>query len=402
MALKKVSLKDLLGFIPESFFDKITAKTNVDFQVKKLNGKVMFNLIMMGLLDSERISLRVMEQLYCSQKFKIISSISAKEETKHSSIGDRISAISSDYFEELFIKCVEIFNSKFKKKEIGKYNIERFDSTMVALSSKLLSFGMVSGAKNKEGKHSINQLKFTIGFNGLIPHKVKIYSTQKHIAEDLPLYETIIENKYDEKSIAVFDRGLKSRKKFAAINNAKKLFVTRINPTKNYETIEIITSKPIETEGLIIEKELKVYLCSGDQKVIKTALRLIIARQKESNHLIYFVSNITDLSVEQICEIYKKRWDIEVFFRFLKQELNLKHLVSRTANGVKVMLYMTLITAMLLLLYKEINNIKGFKMAKRQFISELDNEILKIIIIACNGNPDKLNSIEYFKGFGQS
>ncbi len=401
MKQKKISLKDLLGFIPESFFDEIAAETKVDFQVKKLNGKVMFNLIMMGLLDSERISLRVMEQIYCSQKFKIISGISSMEETKHSSIGDRISAISSEYFEKLFIKCVEIFNSKFKKNEIGKYNIERFDSTMVSLSSKLLSFGMVNGLKNKEGKHTINQLKFTIGFNGLIPHKVKIYTAQEHLGEDLPLYETIIENKYDEKSIAVFDRGLKSRKSFAAIDKEKKLFVTRINPTNNYKIIDIINSKAFETEGLIIEKELKVYLLSGDQKVVKTALRLIIARQKENNQPIFFVTNISDLTTEEICEIYKKRWDIEVFFRFLKQELNLKHLVSRTANGIRVMLYMTLITAMLLLIYKEVNSIKGYKIAKRKFVSELDNEILKIIIIACNGNPDKLDKIEYFKGFGQ-
>jgi hypothetical protein len=401
MNQKKITLKDLLGFIPESFFDKIAAETNVDFQVKKLNGKVMFNLIMMGLLDSERISLRVMEQIYSSQKFKIISGIWAKEETKHSSIGDRISTISSDYFEELFIKCVETFNSKFKKKEIGKYNIERFDSTMVSLSSKLLSFGMVNGLKNKEGKHTINQLKFTIGFNGLIPHKAKIYTAQTHLGEDLPLYETIMENKYDEKSIAVFDRGLKSRKKFAAIDKEKKLFVTRINQTNNYKIIEIINSKAIETEGLIIKKELKVYLLSGNKTVIKTPLRLIIAKQKETNQSIFFVTNITDLNAEEICEVYKKRWDIEVFFRFLKQELNLKHLVSRTANGIKVMLYMTLITAMLLLIYKEINNVKGYKMAKRKFVSELDNEILKIIIIACNGNPDKLDKIKRFKGFGQ-
>ena len=209
MKQEKVSLKDLLGFIPESFFDEIAAETKVDFQVKKLNGKVMFNLIMTGLLDSERISLRVMEQIYSSQKFKIISGISVKEETKHSSIGDRISSISSNYFEELFIKCVEIFDSKFPNKETEKYTIERFDSTMVSLSSKILSFGMVSGSKNKEGKHTINQLKFTIGFNGLIPHNVKIYTAQQHISEDLPLYETIMANKYDEKSIAVFDRGLK-------------------------------------------------------------------------------------------------------------------------------------------------------------------------------------------------
>ncbi len=401
MNQKKLSLKDLLGIIPESFFDKIAAETNVDFQVKKLNGKVMFNLIMMGLLESERLSLRVMEQIYSSMKFKIISGVEASQETKHSSIADRISNISSDYFEELFIKSVELFDSKFKKKEIGQYKIERFDSTMVSLSSKLLSFGMVNGNKNKDGKHTFHQLKFTIGFNGLIPHKAKIYTEQQHIGEDFPLYETIMENKYDKNSIAVFDRGLKSRRKFAAIDKADKFFVTRINPTNNYKTIEVVSSRPIATEGLIIEKELKVYLFKGNKTLIKTPLRLIIARQKENNSPIFFVTNCDKLSVTDVCQIYKKRWDIEVFFRFLKQELNLKHLVSRTANGIRVMLYMTLITAILLLLYKERNNIKGYKIAKRKFLSELDIEITKVIILACNGDPNKLDKIEYFKGFGQ-
>ena len=400
MKEKKISLKDLLRFIPDSFFDKIAAETNVDFQVKKLNGKVMFNLIMMGLLESERLSLRVMEQIYSSQKFKIISGISAKEGTKHNSIADRISSISSTYFEELFMKSAELFNTKFKKREIGKYKIERFDSTMVSLSSKLLKFGMVTGSKNKSGEHTINQLKYTIGFNGLIPDKVKLYTGQKYLGEDLALYETIIENKYDEKSIAVFDRGLKSREKFAAIDKEERLFVTRINPTKNYKTIETISTKPIDMDGLIIEKELKVYLLR-DKTAIKTPLRLIITKQKKTKEPIYFVTNSTDLSAEEVCLVYKMRWDIEVFFRFLKQELNLKHLVSRTENGIKVMLYMTLMTAMLLLIYKEVNKIAGYKMAKRQFVSELDNEILKIIIIACNGDPDKLTKIEYFKGFGQ-
>ena len=401
MREKKASLKQLLEFIPESYFNEIAAETKVDFQVKKLNGKTMFNLIMMGLLDSERLSLRVMEQIYSSKKFKIISGIASKEFTKHSSIGDRISNISSDYFEKLFNKSVDIFSSKFSNKEIGNYTIERFDSTMVSLSSKLLSFGMVNGLKNKEGEHKINQLKFTIGFNGLIPFKAKIFTEQKDLSEDLPLYQTIVEHKYDEKSIAVFDRGLKSRKKIAEIDSNKKLFVTRINPTKNYKTIDVLNDTPFEIEGLIVEKELKVYLYDGKKNIVKTPLRLIITKQKENNQPILFVTNITDLNSEEICEVYKKRWDIEVFFRFLKQELNLKHLVSRTENGIKVMLYMTLITAILLLVYKELNNIKGYKMAKREFVSEIDDEILKIIIIACNGDPDKLSKIEYFKGFGQ-
>ncbi len=106
----------------------------------------------------------------------------------------------------------------------------------------------------------------------------------------------------------------------------------------------------------------------------------------------YFISNIEDLTKEDITEIYKMRWDIEVFFRFLKQELNFSHLVSRSHNGILVMLYMTLITAMLLLVYKQVNEVTGYKIAKIKFINELDQELMKEIIIACNGDPNLLKS----------
>lgn len=255
---------------------------------------------------------------------------------------------------------------------------------MVSLSSKLLNFGMKSGMKNKEGLHSINQLKFTIGFNGLIPHKVKVYTQQKYLAENDSLFETIMDNEYEKNNIAVFDRGLSSRDKFKKLNDENKLFLTRINPTKNYKIIQTLSEEKKETETLTIEKEHKIYLKNANSVLIKSELRLIIAVSKET---MYFITNIEDLEAIEITEIYKMRWDIEVFFRFLKQELNFKHLVSRTQNGILVMLYMTLITAMLLMVYKQVNEISGYKIAKIKFINELDNKLLKQIIIECNGDP---------------
>jgi hypothetical protein len=47
---------DLLALIPAEYFDKIAEETNVDFQVQKLNGKLIFNLLLMRILESERLS----------------------------------------------------------------------------------------------------------------------------------------------------------------------------------------------------------------------------------------------------------------------------------------------------------------------------------------------------------
>jgi hypothetical protein len=342
----------------------------------------------MGILESERLSLRVLEELFNTPKFKTLSDIDDDSKTRHSSIRDRIATINQLYFEELFYKTAALLNLKYKRKDFGKYSVERFDSTMVSLSAKLLNFGMQSGMKNKDGAHAINQLKFTIGFNGLIPHKVKVYTEQKYLAENDSLFETIMENEYEKNSIAVFDRGLSSRDKFKKLNDENKLFVTRINPTKQYKIIQTLSEEKKETDTLTIDKEHKIYLKNANSVLVKSELRLIIAISKETKETMYFITNIDNLDATEVTEIYKMRWDIEVFFRFLKQELNFKHLVSRTQNGIFVMLYMTLITAMLLMVYKQVNEISGYKIAKIKFINELDNELLKQLIIECNGDPN--------------
>lgn len=82
-----------------------------------------------------------------------------------------------------------------------------------------------------------------------------------------------------------------------------------------------------------------------------------------------------------ISDYYKSRWDIEVFFRFLKQELTTAHLVSLNKNGTQVMIYMTLIAAMMLLIYKH---------AKRRFNMELKNLVMALIVALTGGDPNKV------------
>ena len=101
----------------------------------------------------------------------------------------------------------------------------------------------------------------------------------------------------------------------------------------------------------------------------------------------WFITNVFDLSAKEIAKAYRRRWDIEVFFRFIKQELNVSHLVSLNKNGIEVMLYMTLIVAMLILIYKKANKL-GYKTAKRRFKMELRNLAIAMIVVICDGNLD--------------
>lgn len=400
MKSTKISCSDLLQLLPDKLLDRLGESTNVDYQVKKLTGRNMFNLMLMSILNSERLSLRVMEELYQSTPFKAFAGLDSGEKTSHTSLSDRLSNINYEYFEEIFLETGRIINKRFGSKELKHFNIERFDSTVVSLSAKLLNHGMANGQKNKQGEHAIKQLKFTIGFNGLVSRYARLYDKQEHLSEDLTLQESIESHIHGKDSIVVFDRGLKKRKAFSSFDKKGIQFVTRINPTNGYKLLKTLNTKKNTHDNLSFEEDLLVYLKDGNNTLVKTPLRLIKAVILNTKEPIFFISNIMDLNPKEIAHVYKLRWDIEVFFKFLKQELNFKHLLSRNENGIRVALYMTLITAMLLLLYKKLNNISGYKLAKIKFVNELDMEIMKIIIELCNGDPQKLKTITHFKGFG--
>jgi IS4 transposase len=77
-----------------------------------------------------------------------------------------------------------------------------------------------------------------------------------------------------------------------------------------------------------------VYLYNSDSKKTTTRFRILRTKNEQGKSFL-FLSNMKDATAEDIIMIYKKRWDIEVFFRFIKQELNFSHFISTNVNGIK-------------------------------------------------------------------
>ena len=216
---------------------------------------------------------------------------------------------------------------------------------------------------------------------------------------------------FTPKDIAVFDRGLKSRKvfdEFSVDGQQQRLFVCRINPTKQYKVIESKTVAPntcSETLTILSDQIVKLYDEKG--RISKSNFRLVIANKNDdSADKIFFITNIlNDLSAIEITNIYRLRWEIEKFFRFIKQNLNraanrFSHLLSRDYNAIKNMVYMMLIAAMFIALFNKLNDRNGFKISKLAFIYELEIELVKELIVRCNGDPNLLNQFTGM-GFGQ-
>jgi hypothetical protein len=360
--------------------------------------------LLYGVLSSSQLSLNVLISLFDKVGFRSLIGVDNSFTTKRNSLADRLISLNSDYFKDLFEESVKLFTKYFPARQINGYNVHMFDSTMVACSAKLLDFGMQTGRKSRDETHKYKHLKFTIGYNGHIPEKVKFYDQDTDLSEDVPLSSVIKEMAFSSKDVAVFDRGLKSRKIFDELSQKgeqQRLFVCRINPTSSFIVIE---DKPItdnQTDTLTILSDQIVQLYDVNRKLTKAKFRVVIAQKKdESGDKIFFCSNILDdLSAIDITEIYRLRWEIERFFRFIKQNLNFSHLISRDYNAIKSMTYMMLIAAMFIALFNKLTNRSGFKLSKLALIYQLEIELVKELVILCNGDPKLLN--QYLAGFGQ-
>lgn len=385
-----MQVEKLLSFVPDEHLNHLALNTQVNHYAKKLQGEVVFKLLLYCIISNKDNSLRSMENAYEKIAFQLLNQQYNKGKIRYSSISERLSGIKVEYFESIYKSCVEAYAA-----ELGKNteNLIRFDSTIVALSSALLKIGYQLKGGDAE---NLRQLKFTVGFSE-IPETVHFFHEQRYNSENVALKESIIEQAAREtQTIKVFDRGITARKAYDEFTGKNIHFVTRINHTAKKDLLHSYddTSYPVQTNSLSIISDTwgYLYMEGGKQKSIYP-VRVVEAIRMADNTPITFITNIQNISAVEITEIYRRRWDIEVFFKFIKQLLNFSHLLNRSANGVKVVLYTTLVAAILLIVYKKNNSLQGFKIVKMKFENDLETAILKNIITMCGGNPELLQAI---------
>jgi hypothetical protein len=382
-AHNKVTVKQLLNLIPDEELNRLAGQTGVDYWASVLYGKSMFYLLLYGLADSEKTSLRSLEDIFNSQRFKFLFNLDPDQTTRYNSISSRLATMDIGFFEEAYKLIFNVFRSHFSENEALGYNIVRVDSTMVAETANKLEKGMHVGSKN-----NIKQIKYTICLEDLLPSSVQVFTEQSQLNEDLTIPSTILKmiDPHPD-TVFVFDRGVQSRKAYEDIAQKEWMFVTRVKENTRYKAIEELnTVKGTQVGNLSVEADDWVYLYNGDNKRTETPFRLLRTKNEQGKSFL-FLSNMKDANAEDIIMIYKKRWDIEVFFRFIKQELNFSHFMSTNVNGIKIIVYMTLILSMLIHIYKKYNNV-GFKTAKRRMKIELDDLLTIFIIQASGGDPN--------------
>lgn len=368
IAERSVLASELVNLLGESLLKDLVRELQADKWVIKLKTATVFKLILYSMLDSERISLRTMADQYTSVPFQTLEQSVIGQSTAHSSIRDRLVNIDVRFFERIYERCLSMLSVGYgSQRLLDTYNIKRYDSTMVAVFSHLLKGMQVGNTSRKK-----NQVKLTTELSGEFEVRMRFFKDQDYLSEEIALKEMIQSQTHDSSSLIVFDRGLRSRQTLCELQGLKTQFVTRLNENTRYKLIHEHTEVPTEgLDGLRLVQDSIVYLYGDGHKLVEEEFRLIEAEVKKDGKRILFLTNILFLDAHTIAEIYRKRWDIEVFFRFLKQEMNLSHFVCHDTNAIQVMIYCTLIAAMLVLVYKKQNNIKSYKTAKIRFFKEL-------------------------------
>jgi transposase len=260
---------------------------------------------------------------------------------------------------------------------------------------------LMEGIDNKSGKKAV---KYSIAFDGVLPCHSNVFTNSSYSSEDTALPEVVMEHVKKEtghQNIYVLDRGLQSTRTMKAFTSDEVTFICRAKENRKFALLEsfVIEGQDLDLGESNLIRDCKVRLYAGTainnkrgkqhirHELIDSPFRLVVVESKaEEGKQYWFLTNDFKLSAKEIAQAYRRRWDIEVFFRFLKQELNVSHLVSLNKNGMQVILYMTLIVAMMVLIYKKANNI-GYKTAKRRFAMEVRDLTIALIVVQCGGDP---------------
>ena len=412
MILENIKLRapELVRMIPDEELSKLAVETKVDYYSKILSGERMFNLLLYAFVNTDRVSQRRLEVMFNSQQFKALFNYAEGLNVSRSSISTRLSKMNIAFFERAYEEIYGKLSKLYTEQEIGRMYLIRVDSSMVAEACNKLKKGFTVGKKAK-GREDRKQLKYTMAYDGFAAKLAEVFDEPKYLNEDVDMpavLDTLIKSDAGHKNLYVMDRGLASSSSFEAMSASDAKFVGRIKTSRKMEVVRVLASEKADRDlgKLELVDDIEVRLYTKEKEKTKRTFRIVKARFKEPRDTtrpankgkvkrveneIHFITNDFSLSPQEVAEAYRRRWDIEVFFRFLKQELNFSHFLSVSENGLKIVLYMTLITAMLIMIYKRENEL-GYDMAKFCFRTEMNDWVTALAIFFSGGDVESFTT----------
>ena len=137
---------------------------------------------------------------------------------------------------------------------------------------------------------------------------------------------------YEADAYYIFDRGYNNFKELYRIQRMESFFVVRAKNNLQYRCVRWKRRLP---KNMLTDAEIELTVYKS-RKDYPENLRLIRYHDQEQDREFMFLTNAMDLTAQQIADLYKNRWQIELFFKWLKQHLKIKKFWGTTENAVRI------------------------------------------------------------------
>ena len=345
---RNTRFSELMKGLPRGTFEKIIQEHQVDKHNKGFRSWDQLMAMIYGQLSGSK-SLRELEVGFNNQAVHHYHL--GTRAIKRSTLADANSKRSSEAFAAV---CGHLLSQAHRKvKNDIKELLYLIDSTPIPLKG--LGYNEWTQGNHNHRTHGL-KVHTVIEPNAAVP--VYVEMTPPNV-NDIDIGKKL---SLEQGATYVFDKGYCDYNWWYKINQKQAKFVTRFKKNAGIEQVRQ-RRIPKKSQGVILED---VVVCfknkhPGGKRINNyhgTRLRKIVVARPGKDTPLLLATNDLKRPAEEIAELYKRRWEIELFFKWIKQNLKIKRFLGRSENAVKIQIYTALITYLLVNLYRKRNGLK--------------------------------------------
>jgi len=338
----KPLISQILNLVPPWLFHRCTAQHKSDKGCSKYKAYDQFVALSFGQLNKCYTLSDISSGIGVSQTF--ISDLGLSQSPAKSTMSDGNGKRDYRVFETLYNKLLThyrcVLSKQYKShiiKEVEGRVIKLIDSTTISLCLSMFDWAKFRTAKGGIKIHTCWDDTL------MLPDLVNITTAKEH--DRYGLKQLV----FPKHTVVVEDRAYFDFELIAQRIAAENIFVTRIKSNTVYEDIEEIELPDGKDQDILIDQIIHLNSNKAKEKGLdKIPLRLVQVYKEDENKVIKIITNQLKWDARTVADLYKKRWDIELFFKSIKQNLQIKTFLGTSENAVKSQIYVALINYLLL------------------------------------------------------
>ncbi|MBK5247178.1 MAG: IS4 family transposase [Peptostreptococcaceae bacterium] len=345
---KKPILRQVLDLIPAHIFRKSVSK----FQTDKGCHKYMTYDQMVALSFGQLGKCYTLSDISCGLSISstFMVDLGLKQNPVKSTMSDGNKNRDYRVFEDIYYQLIKHYRHTLTDKrdravieEIKNETIKLIDSSTVSLCLNLFDWAKFRTAKGGLKIHTV--WDDTLG----LPDYINITNAKLHDSKGL------INQIFPKGTIIVEDRAYFDFELFRKRIDAKNVFVTRLKSNILYESVEELDLPDGRDQNILKDELIKFTGKEAKKAGLEGVIfRLVTVYKEDENKVIHLITNQVDWQAITIADLYKKRWDIEIFFKLMKQNLQIKTFLGTSENAVKSQIYVAMIVFLLLELIRRV------------------------------------------------